>query len=501
MIALLFAWNHDWGNHQKPVEISAGILLVTLGLELLWLLALSGYPFLKRIFLAGALTGLVALGCLVFKVEGVSGDLVPRLGFRWKDRKALQVPGPAPAKESPGISGDATVQPLDSQAYPQFLGPERNGALESTGILWDLTANPPVEIWRKSVGEGWSAFSVLGSHAVTQEQRGEQECVVCYNLHDGSVTWSHSDTARFAEVLGGIGPRATPTLTPTRVFTLGATGILNCLALADGSPIWAVNLLEKYGCANQSWGKSGSPLLLEKMVILCLGKGDCPGLVALSQDTGEEIWSSPGAEPGYSSPSFFDLAGQPQVLILNHKKLHSHSPVDGSLLWSHPWPGSRPKVSQPMAIGPDKVLISSGYGVGCELIQIKPGPEGKMNPSTLWKNRNLKAKFSNTVIYRGDAFGLDDGIMVCLDLETGKRRWKGGRYGHGQLILADDRLLVLTERGELVIVKPDRRELIETAKIKLIEGKSWNHPTLASPFLLVRNAREAACYRLPLKEG
>ena len=500
-MAMLYAWNHDWGNHQKPVEISAGILLITLGLELVWLLLLSGYPILKRLLLSGGLAGLVGLGCLIFKVEGVSGDLVPRLGLRWKDRQALQVPGSSPAEEKATPSEEGAARALNNQAYPQFLGPGRNATLESTGILWDFSGNPPVEVWRKPVGEGWSAFSVLGDRAVTQEQRGQQECVVCYNLKDGKVAWSHSDPARFDEVLGGVGPRATPTLTSTRVFALGATGLLNCLQLSNGSLAWSVNLLEKYGCTNQSWGKSGSPLLVEEMVILCLGKDNCPGLVALSQKTGEEVWRSPGAEPGYSSPSLFVLANKPQVLILNHKELKSHSLADGAVLWSHPWPGSRPKVSQPVAIGPDKVLISSGYGVGCELIQVTSGPDGKMNSATIWKNRNLKAKFSNTVIYRGDAFGLDDGIMVCLDLQTGKRRWKGGRYGHGQLILADDRILVLSERGELVIIKPDRSELKETAKLKLIEGKSWNHPTLASPFLLVRNAREAACYRLPLKDG
>ena len=504
-IGLLYTWNHDWGNHQKPVEISAGILLISFALILGWLLLFSGYRFQKRLFISGILVALVATACLLLRVEGVSGDLVPRLGFRWKNRQHLQVPGPGsvPEKELPTqleSGGKNGRHPPGNRDYPQFLGPDRNGTLESTGILWDLAAHPPKEIWRQPVGAGWSAFSVLGDQAVTQEQRGEQECVVCYGLLDGKVAWSHSDKARFDEVLGGVGPRATPTLTATKVFSLGATGILNCLNFSDGSPLWSLNLLEKYGCSNQSWGKSSSPLLADGKVIVCVGKGSCPGLIAFSQETGEEIWRSPGSEPGYSSPALFMLAGRPQVLILNNTVLTSHSLGDGTILWDHPWPGSRPKVSQPVATGTDKVLISSGYGVGCELIQVNPAPGGSMKTDTLWKNRNLKAKFSNTVIYKEDAYGLDDGILVCIDLQTGKRRWKGGRYGHGQLILADDHLVVLSERGELAIVKPNRDSLQETARIKLIEGKTWNHPTLAAPFILVRNASEAACYKLQVKD-
>ncbi len=504
-MSLIYTWNHDWGNHQKPVEVSAGILLVSFGVMLVWLLLLSGYRFLKRILIAGALAVLVGSACLVFRVEGVSGDLVPILGFRWSDRQQLKMPAPGPAAEkapstSAGIPGEDNQAPGSPRDYPQFLGPARDGVIEKTGVNWDLAANPPTEIWRRPVGAGWSAFSIRGGRAVTQEQRGAQECVVCYDLLDGKLIWSHSDEARFDEVLGGAGPRATPTLTESRVFALGATGILNCLDLSDGAGIWSLNLLERYGCSNQSWGKSSSPLLAEGMVIVCVGAGNCPGLVALSQETGKEAWGSPRSNPGYSSPVLCTLAGRRQVLILNNTVLDSHSLVDGALLWSHPWPGSRPKVSQPVVIGEDKVLISSGYGVGCELIQVSVGADGSLETSTIWKNRNLKAKFSNTVIYGEDAYGLDDGILVCIDLQTGKRRWKGGRYGHGQLILADRHLVVLTERGELVIVKPDQERLLETAKIKMISGKTWNHPALAAPFLLVRNATEAACYKFTAME-
>lgn len=503
-IGLIVAWLPEWGDRQLQYLISASIILVATLLLFLWFLFLSGVRKGRRLPICGLIIALIIGAGYSLRVEEVSGDLVPRLVFRWQKKASLQIPEPDPAgKKEPLVSTPGSAsRPAASGSnadYPQFLGPGRNAVVAAAGIRWDLNQYPPVELWRRPVGAGWSAFSIVGNRAVTQEQRGESECVVCYQVQTGEVLWSHSDRARFEEVLGGVGPRATPTTTRSRVFTMGATGILNCLKLADGSPVWSVDVLAEYGCPNQSWGKSGSPLLAGDLVIVCAGRNNCPGLVAYRQGDGAEAWKSPAADPGYSSPSLSTLAGRPQILVLNNDVLNSHDPSDGAILWSHPWPGSRPKVTQPVTLENDLVLLSSGYGVGCELIEVSSGPGGALGARSIWKNRNLKSKFSNIVIHKGDAYGLDDGIMVCIDLETGKRRWKGGRYGHGQIMLAGETIVVLSERGELVVIQPDPTALRETVKLKLIEGKTWNHPALGAPYLLVRNATEAACYKLQLE--
>ncbi len=503
-IAFLLIWVPSWGDRQYQYIATAATVLIAGFLAIAYTLFLSGYSRKSRlaVFIVSILA-VVALAGL-FRVDEVTGDLVPVLVFRWQGKadEALPLlpPSVRPASEvetSPAAPGG----PARADGYDQFLGPNRDATIEETGINWDWTKSPPTELWRKPVGAGWSAFSVSGKRAVTQEQRGPNELVVCYWLSSGEVAWSHADTARFQEVLGGVGPRATPTIAGDRVFTLGATGILNCLSLASGSPVWAVDVLKETGCPNQGWGKSSSPLVYDGLVIVVAGGneggwGDCPGMVAYRERSGEEVWRSTPSEPGYCSPSVAQLAGRPQLLILNLGSVSSHDPATGKTLWSHPWEGTQPKVTQPVPVGGDRVLLSSGYGVGAELLAVTEGPGGSFEPRSIWKNRNLKSKFSNIVVYQGAAYGLDDGIMACINLSDGKRHWKGGRYGHGQLFLDGDKIFVLAETGDGVVVQASTARHTELSRHKLLDGKTWNHPALPAPYLLVRNAAEAACYRL-----
>ncbi len=510
-IALLLIWIPSWGDRQYQYISTAAVVLATGLLVIAFTLFLSGYSRKSRIavFIVSSLTagGLAGL----FRVDEVTGDLLPVLVFRWQGKADETLPLLVPSGlPSPGHrthpARAAIGGPARAEDYGQFLGPNRNGTIDGDGINWDWIRTPPVELWRRPVGAGWSAFSVSGKRAVTQEQRGPNEVVVCYWLSSGEVAWSHTDPARFQEVLGGIGPRATPTIAGDRVFTLGATGILNCLSLSSGSPVWSVDVLEETGCPNQSWGKSSSPLVYDGLVIVAAGGNDswgesssplvCPGMVAYREQSGEEAWRSDPSAPGYSSPSVAQLAGRPQILILNLGSVTSHDPATGRTLWSHPWGGTQPKVTQPVPVEGDRVLLSSGYGVGAELLAITEGPGGSLEPQSIWKNRNLKSKFSNIVVYQGAAYGLDDGIMACIDLADGKRHWKGGRYGHGQLLLGGDKILVLAETGDAVVVQASTAGHTELSRHKLLDGKTWNHPSLPAPYLLVRNAAEAACYLL-----
>ena len=500
-IALLLIWIPSWGDRQYQYIATAAVVLVTGFLAIAFTLFLSGYSrksrltvFIVSSLAAGGLAGL-------FRIDEVTGDLLPVLVFRWQGTADEALPLLAPSgSPAPGTATSpppsAIGGPAKAESYGQFLGPNRNATIDGGGINWDWSGTPPAEMWRRPVGAGWSAFSVSGERAVTQEQRGPNELVVCYWLSSGEVAWSHADPARFQEVLGGIGPRATPTIAGGRVFTLGATGTLNCLSLSSGSPAWSVDVLKETGCPNQGWGKSSSPLVYDGLVIVVAGGNDCPGMVAYREQSGEEAWRSAPSEPGYCSPSVAQLAGRPQLLILNLGSVSSHDPATGKTLWSHPWEGTQPKVTQPVPVEGDRVLLSSGYGVGAELLAITEGPGGSLEPRSIWKNRNLKSKFSNIVVYQGAAYGLDDGIMACIDLSDGKRHWKGGRYGHGQLLLDGDKILVLAETGDGVVVQASTAGHTELSRHKLLEGKTWNHPSLPAPYLLVRNAAEAACYRL-----
>ena len=165
------------------------------------------------------------------------------------------------------------------------------GRFRGLKLARDWSERPPQLLWRQPIGAGWSAFAVVGSSAITQEQRGEYEMVVCYDLKSGREQWTHSDHDRYEATPAGVGPRATPTIVEDRVYTLGATGILNCLDLATGERVWSEDILYDNGAELASWGMSGSPLVLDDLVVVSAGGGEGKSLVAYHKDTGERVWS------------------------------------------------------------------------------------------------------------------------------------------------------------------------------------------------------------------
>jgi outer membrane protein assembly factor BamB len=494
-------------------------------LGLLWLLLLAGLSRRARLALAVAVAGAGAAASQAVRFRGVSGDLVPVLAWRWSEVAPSPLPaappGPLPsagatapavpssppdlplrAEPAPAVSptAPADLAPAPNDAdYPQFLGPHRNGVLPGPRLHRDWASQPPREVWRRAVGPAWSSFAVASGQAVTQEQRGEEEVVVSYDLATGEVRWFHADRARYATAIAGEGPRATPAISGGRVFTMGATGRLNALALADGRLLWTRDVAAEDGAPALEWGRSGSPLAVGDLVVVNVGAGQGKSLVAYHASTGEVRWSAGHDRPSYSSPLLAELVGRTQVVVLNQGSVAGHDPTTGALLWEHPWPREQPSVSQPLPLPGDLLLVSAGYGVGSKLLALSRGGDGGLSASLRWESPRLKSKFANMVAHAGSVYGLDDGVMVCLDPETGERRWKGGRYGHGQVLLVGALLLVLTEHGDLVLLEPDPRGPRELTRFTVLEGKSWNPPALAGRLLLVRTEREAACYELPVE--
>jgi outer membrane protein assembly factor BamB len=340
---------------------------------------------------------------------------------------------------------------------------------------------------------------VAGDLAVTQEQHGEEERVVCYDLETGEVLWSFGDSANYTSPLAGDGPRATPTLVEGRVYAVGATGHLHALELENGRRIWSRDILADNDSDNVEWGKSCSPLVMGGLVVVSAGGSGGKSLVAYDKDTGEIVWRGGDDSSSYASPFVTTLAGVRQIVILNAKSVAGHDPVDGRVLWSHPIPGGQPVVAQPLPLPGDRLLVSIGYGVGSRLFEIRSGPDGQLEAALLWETPRMKAKFANSVFHDGFVYGLDDGILACLDPETGNLRWKRGRYGHGQMILVDDLILLQTEKGEIVLVDPTPEELRELSRFRVVDGKIWNSPALVGPYLLVRTEKEAAMFELPLE--
>ena len=398
--------------------------------------------------------------------------------------KTLETPPVPAATDTPAI-------------WPGFRGPSRDGVVRGVQIETDWSKSPPVELWRRPIGPGWSSFAVRGDFVYTQEQRGDEEDVSCYNLTDGKLVWRHRDSARFWESNGGAGPCGTPTVRNGRVYTFGATGIVNALDAGNGAVVWSRNAATDTGAKLPGWGFASSPLVVDDLVIVA-ASGRLAGYDAA---TGKPRWFRPTGGGGYSSPHLATIDGVAQIVLLSGGGATGVAPADGALLWAHKWePGV--SIVQPGLADNGDVLLSGGDtmgGIGMRRIAVAQRPSG-WTVEERWTSRGLKPYFNDFVVHKGHAFGFDGIILACLDLEDGQRKWKGGRYGNGQLVLLPDQdlLLVLSEDGELALVGATPDQFKELARFPALEGKTWNHPVLVGDVLLVRNGEEMAAFRLAL---
>ena len=482
----MITWILDAGQRQDKIFLTAAIIMLFALLGFLWLLCFSRLRWRVKLISSAVAILVLLLVVNVFPFKGFSGDLVPIFEWRWQDT-------PSTFQLDTGNVPGAGSQTTD---YPQFLGPNRNGVVTSIKLNLDWKTHPPNLVWRRPVGAGWSGFAVVGNVAITQEQEDDWEKVVCYDLHTGDVRWNHQDPARYYTPPAGLGPRATPTISGNRVYTLGSTGILNCLDFETGSQLWTTNIFEENSAEPPPWGISISPLVFGDLVIVSAG-----GAVAYHKETGEIAWTGHRTQSGYSSPMLTTLAGTEQVVIFNQGLITAHQPLTGKLLWKQPWVENYAEcVAQPVPLPDNQLFVSTGYGAGAKLFQISRNLTNDFNVVTLWETVRFKAKFTNIIYYEGYIYGLDDGIFACINPVDGERQWKRGRYGHGQTLLISDVLLVLTESGEVVLIEPDPENHKERARFKALKGKTWNTPALAGNYLLVRNDREAACYQLPIRD-
>ncbi len=454
---------------------------------------------MTRIFrpIVFALAGVAGVAALLFGVFGARLDMdgsgvparvkfdEPETHYKRVEESRAATPVPTPVVE--------VAAEVKAPYWTDFRGPLRDGIYSQTKILTAWPGGKLKKLWRQPIGGGWASFVIAHGLAYTIEQRKAQEVVAAYDVTTGREIWTHRYEADFQESLGGPGPRATPTWHDGKVYSLGAEGHLFVLDAKSGKVIWTKNILTDNNAENLPWAMSASPLIVDDLVIVQPGGPQGKSIVAYNKLTGAKVWGALNEKAGYASPILATLNGERQVMTSTGTRVVGLNPADGKLLWEYEWKTQYDvNSSSPVVTGPNQFMIASGYDHGTALVEVAADGLTK----TIWQNKKLKTKFSTAVLHEGYLYGLDEAILACVDAKTGEQKWKGGRYGYGQLLLADGHLIVTTEQGDIALVKATPTAHEELARFTALDGKTWNVPAIADGRLFVRNTREMAAFQL-----
>ena len=479
-----------------PFPVINGIPFVFSGWALWMLLAQKAGP---RLWLGGMI-GMPFLSTAIFpmvRAEGLTGAGMPDMRWRWQKTAEQEYLAKRGATTAPAqIKSGALV--LKAGDWPGFRGTKRDGVVRGASINTDWSKSPPRQVWRHPIGPGWSSMAIVDGRLFTQEQRGEHDVVVCMDATTGGEIWSHDEPGRFWDPLSSAGPRATPTFDNGKIFAQGATGMLLCLDAASGNRIWSRNVLEDTGVGKMpDWGVCASPLVVGGVVVTYSAGQGGKGLIAYNRENGEIAWTANAGMYSYSSPHLLTIAGQEQVLFISDAGLTSLEPQSGKVLWKYDAPGQPPRSLQPLMVGEGKLLVQLGLEAPADLIQVAKDGD-TWTATKIWTTKNMKSPFNDFVLHEGNVYGFDNTFFCCVDANTGEKKWRKGRYGQGQVMLIADQgvLIVLSEKGKVVLVAAKADDLQELGSFQAIEGKTWNHPVLWQGKLYVRNSQEIACYEI-----
>jgi outer membrane protein assembly factor BamB len=466
-------------------------------IAILWLTVTI--PFARNLRRRGLIILLLAFWAftVLVRFDGMSASGAPTIRWFWQPSPEQQFLAGHVTRAAPANSPPVVIAPGD---WAQFRGPRQDGRLAGVSFNADWAAHPPKLLWKHRVGPGWSSFAAASGRLFTQEQRGEEEAVVCYSQDTGDELWAWSHRARFNDESSGTGPRATPSLDGGNLYAQGATGLLACLDAATGNLRWSTDIQAAVNGVRPQWGYSSSPLVIAGNVVVFAGGKDNRGTAAFNAQTGKLVWAAGHAGHSYSSAHRATLAGVEQVLMISEYGIESFDPAAGTLLWEHHWPTQVSRVVQPVLLSDTELLVGSGTGTeqGARRLRVTRDA-AKWKVETLWTARDLRPYFNDGVALDSSFFGFDDNKLCCLDLATGKRLWSSSSYGHGQILLLADQSLLLVQavNGSVALVRASPTACTEVARIPALEGKTWNHPVIANNKLFVRNAQEAACFQLP----
>ncbi|MCA9242063.1 MAG: PQQ-binding-like beta-propeller repeat protein [Planctomycetales bacterium] len=453
------------------------------------------------------------------RIEGCDGELHNQFAWRWtptEEQKFLANLAGGAAENAAEV--DAHEVQIQSGDWPNFRGPDQDSRVPGVAFSTNWDQQPPRELWRRLVGPAWSSFAVVGGRLYTQEQRGEEESVVCYDADTGDEIWANGLEQRFYRVEAGYGPLATPTFQEGAIYTTGPSGSVQRMNAATGQRAWVRELKEDLPRhTDQDWGFASSPLVVtadERTLVIVFAGNPRPtgadddmhnaSTIAYDAQSGEPVWTAGVGHHGYATPLLAQLGGRRQVLVASNRGLESLEPFTGHRLWFYEWDMvDFPRTAMPLVVDQETVVLLSGYGYGSHGVRIRESD--KWVATTLWETRRLKPYFNDCVYHQGHVYGFDDKYLTCIDTATGESTWskrtrRDTKFGCGQVLLIADAglLLVTTETsGEVVLLEANPDRPVVLARFKALDGKTWNHPVVAHGRLYLRNGAEAVCYELP----
>jgi outer membrane protein assembly factor BamB len=385
--------------------------------------------------------------------------------------------------------------------WPQFLGPNRDLTAPDTGLARTWPKDGPPRLWLRDVGEGFAGPVVVGERLILLHRVGNEDVVESLDIATGKSQWKQTAPTAYSDSFGkGDGPRSTPCVVDDRVYTLAANGRLQCLDLATGKLLWHRELLKDYTVRPSFFGVGTSPLVEGGLVILNVGGRNGAGIVAFDQTTGKEVWKATDQDASYASPVAATLDGVRHLLFFTREGLVSLDPATGAVRFAKRW-RSRMDASVNAAsplVADGEVFVTASYGTGALLVRAR-----KDGFDEVWQGADkLSCHFGTPVVKDGFLYGLDgrqeQGTELrCVEWKTGKVRWKKEGFGAGSLILADGRLFLLDENGDLVQIEANPDAYREVARAKILNTPPCRaQPALAGGRLYARDANKLGCWDL-----
>jgi len=377
--------------------------------------------------------------------------------------------------------------------WPQFRGPNRDGISPEAAVLKSWPASGPKVLWKVPIGEGYSQVVSAKGRLFTFSGQGSDEIAAALDAATGKQIWRVRIDNKYEDGQGN-GPRSTPTVDGDLVYVLSPRGKLAALKTANGQVAWQHDLRAEYGANPPQWGVSTSPLVEGKLLVVNVGGAGNKSIIAFDKKNGKPVWTSQNDAAGYSAPIAITVRGVRQIIVFTADAIVSVSPKNGKLFWRTPWKTDYDvNAATPVFFPPDKLFVSSGYGTGSTLFQIRVA-DGGATAVEVWKSRGMKNQFSSSVLHDGILYGFDDKTFKAIDAATGNERWKQRGFGHGSLILAGGHLIVLSDDGKLALVEATPEEYRELGSAQVLKGKCWTSPSLADGRLYVRNEEQLIAF-------